>query len=141
MLFRIFWCSVYVICNNFAIFIWPCLYSQVTINQPIGMEKYPGVAKGLYVASQSGYFFIIYFFRLSIDLPPYENLSHVMSIYFHSSFTIMFPFHHKTSLYNFLYWPLVHNCFHWSRKTSTQCSGHSGKKHTRKQHIGPGCQI
>jgi hypothetical protein len=29
--------------------------SQVTINQPIGMVKYPGVAKGLYVASQSGY--------------------------------------------------------------------------------------
>lgn len=27
---------------------------QVTINQPIGMVKYPGVAKGLYVASQSG---------------------------------------------------------------------------------------
>ncbi|XP_057427117.1 RNA pseudouridine synthase 5 isoform X2 [Lotus japonicus] len=27
---------------------------KVTINQPIGMEKYPGVAKGLYVASQSG---------------------------------------------------------------------------------------
>jgi hypothetical protein len=30
--------------------------SQVTVNQPIGMVKYPGVAKGLYVASQSGYF-------------------------------------------------------------------------------------
>ncbi|KAK7279678.1 hypothetical protein RJT34_24735 [Clitoria ternatea] len=27
---------------------------KVTINQPIGMVKYPGVAKGLYVASQSG---------------------------------------------------------------------------------------
>ncbi|RDX71296.1 RNA pseudouridine synthase 5, partial [Mucuna pruriens] len=27
---------------------------KVTINQPIGIVKYPGVAKGLYVASQSG---------------------------------------------------------------------------------------
>ncbi|CAJ1976778.1 unnamed protein product [Sphenostylis stenocarpa] len=27
---------------------------EVTINQPIGVAKYPGVAKGLYVASQSG---------------------------------------------------------------------------------------
>ncbi|KAK2404156.1 Pseudouridine synthase family protein [Trifolium repens] len=27
---------------------------KVTVNQPIGMVKYPGVAKGLYVASQSG---------------------------------------------------------------------------------------
>jgi len=27
----------------------------VSIHQPIGVVKYPGVAKGLYVASQSGY--------------------------------------------------------------------------------------
>ena len=33
-----------------------CFDSQVTINEPIGMVKYPGVAKGLYVASQSGQF-------------------------------------------------------------------------------------
>jgi len=35
----------------------------VTINQSIGVVKYPGVAKGLYVASQSGYFQSLFCFR------------------------------------------------------------------------------